>query len=39
METASEIVNEVLKRRRTGAIGPEKHERENIRSFYKKILL
>jgi len=28
METASEIVNEVLKRRRTGTIGPEKHERE-----------
>ena len=28
MDTASEIVTEVLKRRRTGTIGPEKHERE-----------
>ena len=28
METASEIVKEVLKRRRTGTIGPEKHDRE-----------
>lgn len=28
METASEIVTEVLKRRRTGTIGPEKHARE-----------
>ncbi len=28
METASEIVTEVLKRRKTGTVGPEKHERE-----------
>jgi hypothetical protein len=28
METASEIVTEGLKRRRTGTIGPEKHGRE-----------
>ena len=28
METASEIVTEVLKRRRSGTVGPEKHGRE-----------